>query len=111
MKTLTREQLKEMLDKQEDFELINVLSEESFQKAHIPGSYNIPVADEDFVQKVEQEAGDKDKKIVVYCASFECNASPNAANKLEQASFTHVFDYEGGMKDWQEGGYTVESNV
>ncbi|QBQ56567.1 rhodanese-like domain-containing protein [Nitrosococcus wardiae] len=108
MKTLTRNELNAMLEQHEDFLLINVLSEDAFRQAHIPGSYNIPAADKNFIHKVEQKAGSKDKKIVVYCASFDCSASPSAAKQLEQASFTQVYDYEGGTKDWKEGGYPVK---
>jgi rhodanese-related sulfurtransferase len=103
MKPLTRDELKKMNDAQhEDFVLINVLSRESFNEQHIRTSINIPVSDENFAQKVESVAGGKDRKIVVYCASFECDASPKAAKKLEEAGFTQVYDYEGGTKDWFE---------
>jgi len=38
-----------MLDAGESLFLINVLSHEQFEETHIPGSYNIPLADKDFV--------------------------------------------------------------
>jgi rhodanese-related sulfurtransferase len=51
----------------------------------------------------------KDKDIIVYCASFECHASPTAARKLEQLGYTRVIDYEGGLQDWKEAGYPLAS--
>lgn len=108
MIALKRAELKQMLDSGESFSLINVLESEQFEKTHIPGSINIPVKSKDFVGEVEQIVGDKDAKIVVYCASFECTASPTAAKKLDQAGFSQVFDYEGGLKDWKEGGLATE---
>ena len=103
MKTLTRDELKDMNEAQhEDFVLINVLPRDTFNEQHIRTSINIPVDDDNFTELVEKVAGGKERKIVVYCASFECTASPKAAEKLEQAGFTQVYDYEGGTKDWFE---------
>lgn len=113
MQTLTTEQLEAMQAenrdrKSEEFALINVLSREQYRDAHIGGSSNIPVGDEDFVLKVEQTVGDKKRPVVVYCASTTCDASEKAARKLEEAGFKKVFDYEGGTKSWQEAGLPVE---
>ena len=103
MKTLTRTELKRMNElEHEDFVLINVLPRGAFNEDHIRTSVNVPVEDEDFTRIVEKIAGTRNRKIVVYCASFDCDASPKAARKLEQAGFTSVFDYEGGTKDWNE---------
>lgn len=103
MKSITRDDLKTMNETEhEDFVLINVLPREKFNKQHIRTSVNIPVDDDDFVETVEKVSGKKDRKIVVYCASFDCDASPKAAKKLEDAGFTQVYDYEGGTKDWFE---------
>ena len=103
MQPITRDELKRMNETQhEDFVLINVLPKEEFRKAHIRTSVNIPANNEQFVEHVEEVAGGKDRKVVVYCASFDCDASPHAAEKLEKAGFKHVYDYTGGTKDWFE---------
>lgn len=111
MDTITREELKQMIDKNEDFTLIDVLSENSFLMGHITGSINIPVEDLNFKQTVADKIPIKDKKIVVYCASFECSASPKAARKLVEMGYKNVYDFEGGIKDWQDGGYPIESTL
>ncbi|MBA3979092.1 MAG: rhodanese-like domain-containing protein [Alcanivorax sp.] len=101
MTPLTRDELKKMNEQQhEDFVLINVLAPSAFNKAHIRTSVNVPVDEDGFAERVESIAGDKDRKIVVYCASFDCDASEQAAEKLEAAGFTAVYDYEGGTRDW-----------
>ena len=84
----------------EDFVLINVLSPADFRDRHIRTSVNVPVADEGFVETVERISGSKQRKLVVYCASSDCDASPKAARKLEEAGFEDVYDYEGGSADW-----------
>ncbi|MDY6774115.1 MAG: rhodanese-like domain-containing protein [Candidatus Nanohaloarchaea archaeon] len=103
---LTREDLKEKMDRGEDFYLINVLSSEDFEEEHIPGSINIPLEDigEEAVERLE-----RDDDIVVYCSSPSCEASPKAAEKLESLGFTDVKDYSGGLSDWKEK-YEVESS-
>lgn len=103
MRTIDHEQLKRMNEENhEDFVLINVLPREAFNKQHIRTSINIPVGSDDFAEQVDRVAGGKDRKIVVYCANFDCDASHKAGMKLENAGFTHVFDYEGGTQDWFE---------
>ncbi|SRR6056297_1974505 len=103
MQAITRDDLKIMNETEhEDFVLINVLPQDDFNEAHIRTSINIPVADDDFESTVARVVGDRQRKVVVYCANFDCDASPNAARKLESAGFTQVFDYEGGTKDWFE---------
>lgn len=101
MKNINRDELKRMNETEhEDFVLINVLKPDAFRQQHIRTSINIPVDDDDFEQLVERVAADKNRKIVVYCASFDCDASSQAAEKLENAGFKAVYDYEGGTKDW-----------
>ena len=101
MQSLTRDELKTMNEAlHEDFVLINVLPRDTFNEQHIRTSINIPVEREDFTELVDLVSGGKQRKIVVYCASFDCDASPKAAGKLEEAGFTAVYDHEGGTKDW-----------
>ncbi len=41
--------------------------------------------------------------------SHSCKSSTQAAQKLEAAGFSNVYDYEGGAKAWQEAGLAVGS--
>jgi rhodanese-related sulfurtransferase len=107
IKTIDARGLRQMLDNKEDVLLLNVLGQEAFERAHIPESRNIPADAPNFVQTVEEAAGSKTRRIVVYCASTECQASPTAARKLKDAGFTNVVDFEGGMKAWKDAGYEV----
>jgi len=111
LKTLTTQQLNQLIDSKEDFVLINVLPESSFDEEHIPGSHNVPHERETFAEEVRTLAGGKQKKIVVYCASGTCDASPTAAMKLRKAGFTQVLDYEEGTAGWRAAGNEVESGA
>jgi rhodanese-related sulfurtransferase len=111
--TLTRGQLETTLNagppengkRDEGYALVNVLAREQYEREHIPGSINIPREQLDEFDR----HFDKEKKIVVYCASEECPASNQAAQALSERGFRHVYDYEGGMSDWREAGNPVET--
>jgi rhodanese-related sulfurtransferase len=109
MKTVDANGLKTLLDGNENVLLVNTLKAESFEKTRIPGAVNIPLENEDFVARVEQQAGGKDNPVVVYCASRACNSSEKAAGKLENAGFTAVTDFAGGFKAWQENSEAVSA--
>jgi rhodanese-related sulfurtransferase len=106
MKTITREQLEQKRENDEDFTLVNVLTTEQFEQEHIPDSVNIPM---DQAENVFPDRFDSSDDIVVYCASETCQASPKAAKKLEAMGFTNVKDYEGGLADWKDAGLPTAS--
>lgn len=102
MKTLTARDLRKMRDANEEFLLVNTLPTEHFAATKIPGAINVSEQDADFAPRVEKHSGGKDKPVVVYCASMSCNSSANGAEKLEQAGFTDVYDFEAGAEGWQQ---------
>lgn len=110
-KTMTRDELKEKLDRKDDFVLINVLAGSSYEAMHIPGSINIDVHQPDFLDKVTKEMPEKDKEIVVHCSSFTCQSSPVAAKKLVEAGYTNVYDFAGGLADWKDAEFPLEGTA
>ena len=102
MKTITTDELKAQCDKPGHATLVNTLAPDAFEKTKIPGAINIPLESSDFSTRVENEAGGKDKPVVVYCASEQCNSSEKAARRLESAGFTAVSRYTGGAAAWQQ---------
>ena len=93
-------------DRSRGFALVNVLGEGAFAMAHIPGSINIPHGNEDAFERRFA----KDKEIIVYCASPDCPASDNVAGALVTRGFRSVYDYAGGLTDWQQGGSPIASS-
>jgi len=106
--TITSDELKQKIDGDEQFVLIDTLGDQSYERAHLPGAISIDAHGDNFVENVEQEVNDKDTEIIVYCASFSCQLSPQAAQKLVEAGYTNVVDFEGGLKDWAQSGYDFE---
>jgi rhodanese-related sulfurtransferase len=109
MQTMSLEELRQWRREKKDFLLLNVLDASTFQKGHVPGSRNAPLGSSDFEQQAERQAGRKNRPVVVYCASMTCDASTKAARRLEEAGFTDVHDFKGGMKTWQDAGEPLES--
>ncbi len=105
-KVITREHLKDRLDRDDDFVLVNVLGPESFEKGHVPCSINVPR--EELEEKAPRMWPDKNQEIVVYCSSYSCEASPQAARLLETLGYTNVVDFKGGLIDWEDAGYNIE---
>jgi rhodanese-related sulfurtransferase len=87
--------------------LIEVLSETSFQQAHLPGAINVPL-DEAFDTHVQDAVPDKNVPVIVYCSDSACELSPEAAHRMEDLGYTKVFDYRAGKSDWQQSGLQVE---
>ena len=60
MKLISREELKEKLDREEDFKLVFVLGKWQYRSKHIPGSIHVHMPEQIKVVL------DKDDEIVVY---------------------------------------------
>jgi rhodanese-related sulfurtransferase len=65
--TISRDELKQKLDRKDDFLLVETLPKIAYEHAHLPGAINLPS------DKVKELAPnllpDKNADIVVYCAS------------------------------------------
>ena len=66
--TISREDLKAKLDREDDFFLVESLSEDQYEHAHLPGAVNIPPHQER--ELAGELIPDKDADVVVYCGSF-----------------------------------------
>lgn len=89
--------------------VVNVLSKDLYDDAHIKGSIHVDLDDLD----TQAEQWNKDATVVVYCSNYQCTASSYAAKNLKKAGFKHVFAYEGGMAEWyhlsqHDANYQVE---
>lgn len=111
MKTIEAKQLKDTLATNSGVAVINTLSEDAFNAKHIPKSVNVPQDAPDFVERVEKTTSGKSDPVVVYCASASCDSSTKAGKKLEEAGFTNVYDFEGGIDEWEKNQLPLESST
>ncbi len=100
MKTIDFKTLFDMRINQDNYVLIDVRSFDQFDQKHITDADNIPLDEATFTDLVEKRVVSKEAKIIVYCGGETCPLSEKAAQKLEQAGFTNVLVYKGGVKDW-----------
>jgi len=101
VKQIDTSEFKRMWDETDGLAVINALPESAAQEAHIPGTTNIAHERGDFAERVAEQAGGKDRPVVVYCGSEACDVSVKAAKTLEEHGFQEVYDYEGGVKAWR----------
>ena len=67
MQTISRDELKEKIDRGDRYKLVETLAPTAYQHAHLPGAINMPP---DQVRQLAPELlPDKQADIVVYCAS------------------------------------------
>ncbi|GIV71200.1 rhodanese-like domain-containing protein [Caldilinea sp.] len=84
-----------------DHILIDVRTPEEFAGGHIPGAVNISV--EQLAQRLSEIP--KDKPVVLYCRSG--NRSNQAAQILERAGYSQIYDL-GGIITWAQQGYPIQ---
>ncbi len=99
---ITVQQLKEKLDKQEDFVLIDVREAWENEEFNVGGQL-IPVGE--LMGRVSDLEDHKNDEIVVYCRSG--NRSGMAQQLLTSMGFSNVRNLIGGMLQW-EGVYGKE---
>ena len=110
MKTIERDELKGMMDAQGDLTVVEVLGEDAYKEYHLPGAINVPIY-ESFDDAVQEAIPDKDRPVVLYCQDTACQASPDAAKRMEALGYTDVYDYPAGKEHWQEAGLTVQAGA
>ena len=96
MKEVTVQELKDMIDQKEDFQLIDVREKSEHEYTNIGGEL-IPMG----AIFLDTDKIDKNKKVVIYCRSG--NRSANVIKALEhQFGFTNLYNLKGGILDWSD---------
>jgi len=85
----------EMMEKEENYIILDVRTQEEFAAGHIPGAMLIP--NETIGVKEIPQLPDKDQLIMVYCRSG--NRSKQASGKLVQLGYTNIVEF-GGINSW-----------
>ena len=65
--TITRDELKQKIDRKDDFLLVETLPATAYHHNHLPGAINLPP--DNVSELASQLLPDKGAEIVVYCAS------------------------------------------
>jgi len=102
MRIISREELKEKLDRNDNFKLYMTLDRRAFNHSHIPGSIHL--------DNITTEATNlsPEDEIVLYCSNPVCTSSINAYKVLYSLGYRNIYRYAGGLKEWQDAGYKLE---
>ncbi|MHA4893694.1 rhodanese-like domain-containing protein [Pedobacter sp. PWIIR3] len=96
MKEITVQELKDKIDNNEDFQLIDVRETFEYETSNINGE-NIPLGG----ILIESDKIATDKPVIVQCRSGKRSAA--AIMQLEQQlGLTNLYNLQGGILAWQE---------
>ena len=72
--------------------ILDVRTEEEYNREHIPNAINIPL------DRIDEITLPKDKEIIVYCQSGM--RSLEAVEKLADMGYTSLYNLDGGLLNW-----------
>lgn len=98
------EQVKAMLDRGEQFLLLDVREESEWRQGHLPRAQHLckGIVERD----IEALCPDPSTPIVLYCGGGYRSAL--AAQNLQRMGYTKVASMWGGWRAWVEAGYPIE---
>jgi 3-mercaptopyruvate sulfurtransferase SseA len=102
MDLISTQELKEKLDRGDDFKLVMTLGEWEYNAKHIPGSLRVSTVEEAL------EALDPKDEIVLYDSGPLCPASRMACTVLKHHGYQRLRRYAGGLEEWEKAGYALE---
>lgn len=95
MKEVTVQELKSMMDRNEEFQLIDVREPFEYEVSNLNG-LNIPLAG----ILIEADKVSKDVPVIIQCRSGKRSAQ--AVMLLEQQGYTNLSNLQGGILAWKE---------
>ena len=93
MKEISVQELKNKIDNQEDFQLVDVRESFEYEMSNLQGDL-IPLGG----ILIEADKISKDKPVVIHCRSGARSAA--AIMQLESMGFTNLYNLKGGIIAW-----------
>jgi rhodanese-related sulfurtransferase len=103
---ISRDQLRQKIERGDEFVLVDALAPMSFAHSHLPGAINLPPEWVD--ERGPRRIPDPNAEIVVYCASSTCDSSVEVGQRLVELGYRKVRHYVGGKRDWVKAGLPLE---
>lgn len=88
-----------------DIALIDVRESEEWDAGHLPGATHVPRGY--LESRIEGAVPDRDRRVVIYCASGTRSAL--AAKTLADLGYSDVQSMTGGITLWKDRGYEVDT--
>jgi rhodanese-related sulfurtransferase len=91
--------------------ILDAMPDNFYQKRHIRGAVNMPLALFDIVYLMTFPKEDKEREIIVYGGTISKPYDLELANKLLLRGYRKVKILEGGVAAWEEKGYPIVEKV
>jgi rhodanese-related sulfurtransferase len=104
IRTISRDELREKLERGDDIGLIMALNRWAFDAKHIPGSLHF-----DTPEELYAAVGPEDE-VIVYCSNVDCLASVALYRDLVRRGYRNVRRYAGGLLEWEDAGLPLEGD-
>src|SRR5437763_17143322 len=103
VKEVTVDDVKAMIDKGDEFLLVDVREESEFAKDHLPGAIHLGkgVIERD----IETRVPDEKTPMILYCGGGFRSAM--AAENLQKMGYTNVLSMDAGVREWREKKYPM----
>ncbi len=98
-------ELKNRMDKGEDFILIDSRQDANYAESHLRGAISIPSGD--MLRLLPKLPSDKNKLLVFYCDGVTCSMSSKSADQAVRAGYKNVKILLAGIRGWIKAGHPV----
>jgi len=105
-RTVTAEEVKSLFDA--GVVIVDVRNPRLHARRHIPGAVHLDLKDV-FDEESLAAVAKKDEPLVIYCSGVKCSRSSRASEKAVSWGYKKVLYFRGGIVDWRDAGYPVES--
>ena len=92
---ITADEAQVLMQREQDYLILDVRTPEEFAEGHIPHAINIPM--DAFGEEAPRELPDRNQMIFVYCVKG--TRSMNVANRLAHMGYRNIVEM-GGIQDW-----------
>ena len=98
---LSSEDLHQWMTEKRDYTLIHTLTNDHYEKVHLPGAKNACVFEVTFLDQIRNIISDTTSEIVLYGASVRSMDTLMAAEKLKRAGYEKIHILKGGIDAWR----------
>ena len=103
---ITAREAHRMMQERGDITFINTMSVIECRDHRVPGSVCIPCPK--FEGEISNIVKDRNRTLVLYCASTGCHRSMHAARTALDLEYRNAFVLEGGLPGWKGAGFSIE---
>lgn len=105
---VTAEEAKKLYD--DGAAMIDVRNPRLYARRHIPGAHHLDLKTAYNEEALAILAGEDDP-VVIYCSGVKCSRSSRASAQAVSWGYKQVKYFRGGIVDWRNAGYPVESSA